>query len=427
MSIALTFFSSAVRFLAGGDGHGSMAEKRPWMRGGMRLVLALAIVSAAAGLVLPHGAYAGTGSPADSDDRNAEAALEVASFGVILSERAMTAAEGRRKNERPASGIAASGSSRKPAMGHEQFAYRPEPSLSAFGVDRALDGMPVPLIGEAVPLQNSFEAGQDILPAGAFYPVAVAVGLPEPLVDELVNIFSGEVDFHKELRAGYGCTVLFESRYEGAMLVPGRILAVRLTTPERTHTAYLFPDYPAFHGYYNSEGRPLRNTLLRSPILFSRTTSAYSVNRLHPILNLWRAHYGVDYAAPTGTPVRVTGEGVVEFAGKRGNYGNLVVVLHRNSLSTYYGHLESISPGIRPGELVRQGDVIGVVGTTGLSTGPHLHYEVRKLDRPMDPALFHSSYLQSLPAALRGRFEEKVERYDRQLATAIRTHLIRID
>lgn len=426
MSIALTFFLLAARLLTGVDCHGGMAGNRPWMRSRFRLARGVAIVSVAMGLVLPHSVYAGTGSPADFDGRN-EAALEVASFGVILSERAMAAANGRKKSGGTASGTATSGFSRKPAMGHQQFAYRPEPSLPAFGVDSVLDGMQVPLIEEAGLRQNPLVAGKDILPAGAFYPVAVAVGLPEPLVDELVNIFSGEVDFHEELNTGYVCTMLFESRYEGAMLVPGRILAARLTTPERTHTAYLFPDYSSFHGYYNREGRPLRNTFLRSPILFSRTTSRFSVSRLHPILNLWRVHYGVDYAAPAGTPVRVTGEGVVEFAGKRGNYGNLVVVQHRNSLSTYYGHLESISPGIRRGGLIRQGDIIGVVGTTGLSTGPHLHYEVRKLDRPMDPALFHFAYPQSLPPAMRGRFEETVERYDRQLATTIRTHLIRID
>lgn len=269
--------------------------------------------------------------------------------------------------------------------------------------------------------------GARVSAASAFYGVALAVGLSESLVDELVKVFSGEVDFHQELRGGYTCTVLFQTRYEEGMIVSGRILAAKLVTPEKTHTAFMFEDRSTFRGYYSGDGRPLQEMFLRSPVLFSRVTSGYAISRLHPILDLWRAHKGVDYAAPVGTPVRATGDGVIEFAGESGNLGKLVVLRHWDGISTHYGHLQSFNPSVRAGRAVRQGEIVGEVGTSGLSTGAHLHYEVRKLDRPVDPTLFHASYRQRLPAPLRRRFGELVERYERQLATVIRTYFIQID
>lgn len=269
--------------------------------------------------------------------------------------------------------------------------------------------------------------GTQVPAAGAFYRAAVAVGLPESLVDELVKIFSGEVDFHQELQGGYTCSVLFETRYEEGMIVPGRILAAKLVTREKTHAAFMFEDRSVFRGYYSSDGRPLQEMFLRSPIVFSRVTSGYAISRFHPILGLWRAHKGVDYAAPAGTPVRATGEGVVEFAGESGNLGKLVVLRHWDGISTHYGHLQSFNPSVRAGRAVRQGEIVGEVGTSGLSTGAHLHYEVRERDRPVDPTLFHAGYRQGLPAPSRRRFGELVQRYEQQLATVIRTYFIQID
>ncbi|WP_049778618.1 M23 family metallopeptidase [Accumulibacter sp.] len=138
-------------------------------------------------------------------------------------------------------------------------------------------------------------------------------------------------------------------------------------------------------GYYTADGRSLRKAFLLSPIEFSRVTSGFADARLHPILQTWRAHKGVDYAAPTGTRVLAVADGIVEAADFRNGYGKLIVLRHQGAYSTACGHLDDFAPGIRPGARIRQGDTIGTVGQTGLASGPHLHYEFRGNDEPVDP------------------------------------------
>ncbi len=264
-----------------------------------------------------------------------------------------------------------------------------------------------------------------VLSGDALYVAADTIGLPEEIVDQMVALFSGELDFHRDLTQGFKGTVLFEMQFDdGQIGRPGRILAARLMTPQRTHTAYLFDDVAAGERqYFGSDGHPVRQTFLQSPIPFSRKTSGYSVARFHPILQIWRAHTGVDFAAPAGTPVRVTADGVVEFAGVRGGYGNLVLIRHTDGLSTYYGHLQSFSKGLKAGMAVRQGDLLGMVGMTGLATGPHLHYELRRLGRPFDPALLRSAS-PSLPANQLVRFDHLVHWYETQLSASTRSHFV---
>jgi hypothetical protein len=260
---------------------------------------------------------------------------------------------------------------------------------------------------------------------GEFYLAADSMGLPEAIVDQMVEIFSGELDFHRDLTRGYKGTVLFEMHVDdGQIGRPGRILAARLVTPGHTRTAYLFDDASGGPShYFAADGRAVNRTFLQSPILFSRTTSAFSVARFHPILRLWRAHTGIDYGAPVGTPVRITADGVVEFAGVRGGYGNLVLVRHGDGLSTYYGHLQSFSRGLKAGMAVRQGDILGTVGMTGLATGPHLHYELRKLGQPFDPARLKSTAV-AMPASQTERFDHLVQWYEKQLSASFRSHFV---
>jgi murein DD-endopeptidase MepM/ murein hydrolase activator NlpD len=225
-----------------------------------------------------------------------------------------------------------------------------------------------------------------------------AVGLPEEIALRLVEIFAEEVDFLRELRRGYRCALVYEMDYADGMARPGRILAAEFIQERRAVAAYYHELAPGEGGYFTASGMDINRVLRpdtagagrarkgqgvdaassfrRSPLEFSRVTSAPSLARYHPILKEWRAHRGTDYAAPPGTRVKATADGEVHFAGKRGSYGNLVILRHYNRFTTFYGHLNGFAEGLGAGDRVRKGEVIGYVGMTGLATGPHLHYEL---------------------------------------------------
>jgi len=202
-------------------------------------------------------------------------------------------------------------------------------------------------------------------------------GIPDGIAMQLADIFGGELDFQRDLREGDRFSVVFEAFYYGGQRVrSGRVLAAEFSNRTTSYRAVWF-QYPwGKGGYYTPEGTNLRKTFLRSPIEFSRITSKFGLRR-DPILQQWRTHQGVDYGAPTGTKVKSTGEGVVVFAGRRGGYGNLVVLNHHGGFSTYYAHLRNFARGLKSGSRVAQGETIGYVGQTGWATGPHLHYEFR--------------------------------------------------
>lgn len=212
-----------------------------------------------------------------------------------------------------------------------------------------------------------------------------AAGIPDGVAVQLADIFGGDVDFNRDLRHGDRFAVVFETfRYEGRAIRSGRVLAAEFSSQKKTYRAVWFQDPWGKGGYYTADGRNLRKAFLRSPIEFSRITSRFGV-RHHPIFQQWRAHRGVDYGAPTGTKVKATGDGVVEFAGRRNGYGNLVVLGHHGGYSTYYAHLSGFARGLRGGKRVAQGEVIGYVGQTGWATGPHLHYEFHVHDQYRNP------------------------------------------
>jgi murein DD-endopeptidase MepM/ murein hydrolase activator NlpD len=231
-------------------------------------------------------------------------------------------------------------------------------------------------------------------------------GLSDAAAVQLADIFSSEIDFHRDLQPGDRFSVVYEAEFSnGEFIRTGRILAAEFINAGEQHRALYFEDSEGRGGYYTPDGKNVRKAFLRSPLEVSRISSGFTFARLHPVLNVWRAHKGVDYSAPVGTNVRVTADGVIDFVGRRGGYGKVVVVNHRNGYSTLYAHLSGFARDMVPGKRVDQGALIGYVGMTGLATGPHLHYEFLVDGVHKDPLS------QSLPegnpvtTATRGMFE----------------------
>jgi murein DD-endopeptidase MepM/ murein hydrolase activator NlpD len=173
--------------------------------------------------------------------------------------------------------------------------------------------------------------------------------------------------------------------YDGAAVRTGRVLAAEFINQGKSYRAAYFQGDKNTGGFYASDGKSLRKTFLRSPLEFSRVTSGYSLSRFHPILKKWGSHRGIDYGAPSGTRIRATANGKVNFVGTQGGYGKMVVLQHAGSITTVYGHLSAFAKGLRKGQQVSQGEIIGYVGATGLATGPHLHYEFRVGNEQRNP------------------------------------------
>lgn len=212
------------------------------------------------------------------------------------------------------------------------------------------------------------------------------IGENPQLALRLVSLFGSEINFLRDINDGDSFTVLLEKRYrEGEYKGYGRILAARFINKGKTFEAFLFSDANGSLAYYNGKGENLHKTLLQSPLAFTRLTSKFSHNRKHPILGTTRPHLGVDYGAPTGTPVKAVGDGTVTDRGWRGGYGNQIAIKHGAGLESMYSHLSGFARGIRVGQKVRQGQVIGFVGSTGLSTGPHLDFRLRQNGKFIDP------------------------------------------
>lgn len=211
----------------------------------------------------------------------------------------------------------------------------------------------------------------------SLFAAADEASIPDDIAIGLAEIFGGEIDFHRDLRKGDSFTVTYEvEELSGKPVRSRRILAAEFVNDGKSHLAFWFADDEK-GGYYSAEGTTLRKAFLRSPLEFSRITSGFSTARYHPVLQKVRAHRGIDYAAPTGTRVRATGDGVISFAGTQGGYGKVVSIRHAGNRETLYGHLSGFATAVKVGKQIAQGETIGYVGATGLATGPHLHYEFR--------------------------------------------------
>lgn len=213
-----------------------------------------------------------------------------------------------------------------------------------------------------------------------------AAGISDTTASQLADIFSGDIDFHRDLRKGDKFSVIYEMNFSnGEPINSGNILAAEFINQGHQYRALYYELTPNNGNYYSPDGNNMRKAFLRSPLEFSRVSSGFKLSRFHPILNKWRAHKGVDYAAAIGTKVKVTADGVISFVGKQGGYGNVVMVNHQGHYSTVYGHLSRFANGLHRGQRVSQGELIAYVGKTGMATGPHLHYEFKINGQQRDP------------------------------------------
>ncbi len=253
----------------------------------------------------------------------------------------------------------------------------------------------------------------------SLFATADAVGLPDAVTVALADLFAGDIDFLRDLRRGDRFSVLYETRYvDGEPIGAGRIVAAEFENRGLTMSAYLWKDAEGNDAWYTLDGRSSRKAFLRSPMEFTRMTSGFSLARFHPIFQTWRAHRGIDYAAPEGTPVRATADGVVASVGSQNGYGNVIELSHHASYSTLYAHLSRFAPGLRPGARVRQGDTIGYVGATGWATGPHLHYEFRINDEARNPLSIAMPNAGPMPPESFSPFLLHIEPFAQQLALA---------
>ncbi|MDH4226595.1 MAG: peptidoglycan DD-metalloendopeptidase family protein [Deltaproteobacteria bacterium] len=237
--------------------------------------------------------------------------------------------------------------------------------------------------------------------SSSLYESALGAGVNPKIIMELSDIFAWDVDFSTDIRTGDSFSVVYENVYAREpgteeftrYVSTGRVMAAEIVNDGKKFSAFYFVDSTGKGGYYDADGTSVARALLKSPLRYRRVSSYFSRNRYHPILKRFRPHHGIDYAAPTGTPVESAGAGRVEYAGWKGGYGNVVVVKHNAAYSTSYGHLSRISGDVRKGRRIEQGDVVGYVGSTGISTGPHLHYEIR-----INGALVNPLGIKSPPA-----------------------------
>jgi len=237
---------------------------------------------------------------------------------------------------------------------------------------------------------------------------------PQMLLD-MAQIFEGDIDFSADTRPGDEIRLLVEARYAGGMLIDhGRILAAQYVG-ERTVTGVAYTDADGRDTFYDAEGRSLKKTFLRSPLQFTRISSGYTHRRPHPVLGGVRPHLAIDYAAPVGTPVWAVADGVVEHAGWKGGNGIQVLLRHKGGYRTYYNHLSRVAKGLRPGVRVQQKQVIGQVGSTGISTGPHLDYRVSHNGKFVNPLNEKFAPGEPIPEAERARFVETARAYVAQL------------
>lgn len=277
---------------------------------------------------------------------------------------------------------------------------RDETGFAASTIEREVDIRTTGAHGE---IQSSlFEAG-------------TAAGISDPTTMDMAGIFEWDIDFIQDVREGDRFTVIYEELWrDGVKLRDGEIVAAEFVNQGKSFRAARFHDEAGRSGYYTPEGRSVRKAFIRAPLNFTRISSTFNPSRRHPVLNTMRAHRGVDYAAPTGTPIRAAGDGKVLLRGVQGGYGNTIILQHGGNITTLYGHLSRFGSA-RAGARVSQGDVIGYVGKSGLATGPHLHYEYRVNGVHRNPRTVVLPPADPVPAERQTAFRAETESLWRQL------------
>lgn len=269
---------------------------------------------------------------------------------------------------------------------------------------------------ETVPMNTSIRLSGGTV-SSSLYAASDEARLPDSVVNQLTDIFSSQIDFHRTLRKGARFAVVYEVlEADGEPLRTGKVLSAEFVNGEKIYQAVWFQEPGQKGNYYGLDGRSLRRAYLAAPVAYSRKTSGMGM-RLHPIFQTMHVHKGVDYAAPLGTPAFTVGDGVVEFAGVQGGYGNTVIVRHGSGHTTLYAHLQRIQ--VRKGQTVSQGQVVGTVGSTGWSTGPHLHFEFRVNGVYTDPQrIIQQAQSAPVSPAARAAFQRQAEAARLQLAAA---------
>lgn len=243
----------------------------------------------------------------------------------------------------------------------------------------------------------------------SLYAAGARAGMSAGMVGKLADLFKYDIDFVQDLRVGDSFTVIYDDIYrDGSYYTEGDIVAAEFVNQGHRYTAYRFKKSDGSTGWFSEDGRPIQKSFLRIPVDFTRISSQFSASRMHPILGRMRAHKGVDYAAPTGTPIHAAGDGVIKYRGWMNGYGNFVIIQHNGTISTAYGHMSRYAAGERVGQHVRQGQIIGYVGMTGLATGPHLHYEFRVNGVQRNPQTVTLPKPEPLPAVQLAQFKAQV-------------------
>ena len=295
----------------------------------------------------------------------------------------------------------------------DEFAFRTNPNgrLAALRFDRddrtrvvlhlSDDGVRTELVARAVELRTHVARG---IVESSLFDAGAQAGMSDAMILKLATAFGYDIDFAQDLRVGDSVSVIYEDTYrDGDRLRDGDIVAATFINAGKRYTAFRYVDGDGNVSFFSEDGRPLRKSFLRTPVDFARISSGFSAGRMHPVLGTMRAHKGVDYAAPSGTPIYAAGDGKVQFRGQQSGYGNVVILQHSGNVTTLYGHMSRFG-GIANGQRVRQGQLIGYVGMTGLATGPHLHYEFRVGGSHRDPLTVTLPKPEPLPASELARF-----------------------
>ncbi|MDB2384801.1 peptidoglycan DD-metalloendopeptidase family protein, partial [Endozoicomonas sp.] len=249
-------------------------------------------------------------------------------------------------------------------------------------------------------------------------------GLPDKLTMKLAGIFGWDIDFVQDIRRGDSFNLIYEEKYlNDEKLENGNILAANFINQGKTYTAIRYTDSRGNSGYYSTDGQSMRKAFLRTPVDFTRISSRFNPNRLHPVFKTKRPHRGVDYAASTRTPIKAAGDGRVKFAGWQNGYGNVVYLQHPNNIVTVYAHQHKIRRGLKKGQMIKQGQTIGYVGQTGWATGPHLHYEFRVNGVHRNPVTVKLPDASPIPKKEMARFKGVSQRMLAQLETVAGTML----
>jgi murein DD-endopeptidase MepM/ murein hydrolase activator NlpD len=246
----------------------------------------------------------------------------------------------------------------------------------------------------------------------SLFEAAAENGISENIIMELAAIFGWDIDFALDIRKGDQFSIVYNELYrDGAKIRDGDILAAEFINQGKQYQAVHYTDPKGNTGYFSPDGKSMRKAFLRTPVKFSHISSRFTLKRFHPILSKWRSHKGVDYAAARGTPVRASGDGKISFRGKKSGYGNTIMIKHGAKYTTVYAHMSRFAKGIKNGTHIKQGQVIGYVGSTGLATGPHLHYEFRVNGVHRNPLTVKLPAAEPINKSYRAHFEKETKSY----------------